>query len=327
MDLPIIHNCPGTLASGHETYSTTCLRRMYNGRRVSHILAYESPFGNEVNKDLFVENKRRISISGVQEKFSVLQVKNKLRLIQESEQGSHILKPIPSIGKNLNQIPANEHLTMQIASQVFDIKTAENSLIFFRTGESAYITKRFDIKSNGSKLAVEDFASLSGKTPQTHGENYKYQGNYLELFELLKKYLIVYKLEAPKLFSLLVFNYLFSNGDAHLKNFSLLETPLGDFSLSPAYDLLNTRIHIEDTDFALENGLLPPSLSGGKIRSQFNLLADKAGISKNQNDKIFDLLLSSEKDVEKLINASFLNNKIKRNYLQSYQTRLKKLRK
>ena len=46
-----------------------------------------------------------------------------------------------------------------------------------------------------------------------------------------------------------VFNFLFSNGDAHLKNFSIIETPLGDFKLSPAYDLLNSRIHIEDKDF------------------------------------------------------------------------------
>jgi len=63
---------------------------------------------------------------------------------------------------------------------------------------------------------------LAGRTPQTHGEHYKYAGNYLELFELMKAHLPAYKLEAPKLFKLLVFNYLFSNGDAHFKNFSQL---------------------------------------------------------------------------------------------------------
>ncbi|SFN87223.1 HipA-like C-terminal domain-containing protein [Salegentibacter flavus] len=50
---------------------------------------------------------------------------------------------------------------------------------------------------------------------------------------------------------------MFSNGDAHLKNFAILETPMGDHWLSPAYDLLNTRIHVDDSDFALEEGLLP----------------------------------------------------------------------
>lgn len=327
MSLPIIKYCPGTLVSGHDTYSITCLRRLFNGRKVNHILPYESPASNNATNALFVENIKRISISGVQEKFSVLLDKNKLRLINEGEHGSYILKPIHSVGKNLNQMPANEHLTMQIARQVFDIETAENALIFFKNGKPAYITKRFDIKEDGSKLAIEDFASLAGRTPQTHGENYKYSGNYLELFELMKAHLPAYRLEAPKLFSLLVFNYLFSNGDAHFKNFSLIETPHGDFRLSPAYDLLNTRIHIEDSDFALDDKLLPKNIANGNIWDKFNLLADKAKLNEKQKNKIFNNLFSKSQSVEKLVNASFLDDKVKRDYLQAYQTRLKKIKK
>lgn len=327
MSLPIIKYCPGTLVSGCDTYSITCLRRLFNGRKVNHILPYESPASNNATNALFVENRKRISISGVQEKFSILLDKNKLRSINEREHGSYILKPIPSVGKKLNQMPANEHLTMQIARQVFDIETAENALIFFKNGKPAYITKRFDIKEDGSKLAIEDFASLAGRTPQTHGENYKYLGNYLELFELMKAHLPAYRLEAPKLFSLLVFNYLFSNGDAHFKNFSLIETPHGDFRLSPAYDLLNTRIHIEDSDFALNDKLLPKNIANGNIWVQFNLLADKAELNEKQKNKIFNNLFSKPQSVEKLVNASFLDHKVKRNYWQAYQIRLKKIKK
>lgn len=327
MNFPIIKYCPGTLANGYETYSTTCLRRMFDGRKVHHILPYESPSSNEATDELFVENRKRISISGVQEKFSVLLDKNKLRLIEEGERGSYILKPIPNVGKNLNQMPANEHLTMQIARQVFNIETAENALIFFKNGEPAYITKRFDVKEDGSKLAKEDFASLAGRTPQTHGENYKYLGNYLEMFNLMKVHLPAYKLEAPKFFSLLVFNYLFSNGDAHFKNFSLIETPLGDFRLSPAYDLLNTRIHIEDSDFALDDKLLPKNIAKGSVSAQFSLLAEKVEISKKQKDDVFNKLLSNSEKIETLIKASYLNDKTKHNYLQAYHTRLKKIKK
>ena len=93
-------------------------------------------------------------------------------------------------------------------------------------------------------IAQEDFSSIAGRTPQTHGENFKYRGNYLDMFDLMKKFLPAYRIEAQKLFKVLVFNYLFSNGDAHYKNFSLIETDMGDFRLSPAYDLLNTRIQI-----------------------------------------------------------------------------------
>ena len=43
------------------------------------------------------------------------------------------------------------------------------------------------------------------------------------------------------------------NGDAHFKNFSLVPTPLGDHVLSPAYDLVNTRLHLpQESALALE---------------------------------------------------------------------------
>lgn len=325
MSLPEIKYCPGTLAKGFDTYSRTCLNRVFNGKKVYHILPYDSPATNQETDELFEENRKRISISGVQEKFSVLLEKNKLRLINEGERGTYILKPIPGAGKKTDQIPANEHLTMQIARQAYGIETAENALIFFANGAPAYITKRFDVKEDGSKWAQEDFASLAGRTPQTHGEHYKYLGNYLELFQLIQTHLPAYKLEVPKLFKVLMFNYLFSNGDAHFKNFSLLETPMGDFRLSPAYDLLNSRIHIEDKDFALDDGLLPRNLAQGKIRQQFLILAENAGLSEKQSTDTFNLLISRSELVENLIAASFLNESTKRNYWQAYQTRLKRL--
>jgi serine/threonine-protein kinase HipA len=327
MILNEIKYCPGTLAEGHTTYSRACLSKVFKGRKVNHILLYDSPASNSETEELFDDNRKRMSISGVQEKFSVLLDKNKLRLINEGEQGEYILKPIPTAGKRPECMPANEHLTMQIAKQVYGIEAAENALIFFKNGSPAYITKRFDLKENGSKLAQEDFASLSGRTPQTHGEHYKYSGNYLELFEIMKKFVPAYQVETPKLLKVLIFNYLFSNGDAHFKNFSLIETSMGDFKLSPAYDLLNSRIHIEDRDFALEDGLLPKNMAQGKVISQFRVLSEKAGINEKVYDEILNAMLNKTDLVEKLTFSSFLDEKTQRNYFQSYQTRLNKLKK
>src|SRR5690606_4563406 len=278
-------------------------------------------------EDFFEENRTQISISGVQEKYSVLLEKNKIRFAKQGEKGNYILKPIPRYGKRADQMPANEHLTMQIARQIYGIETAENALIFFKNGTPAYITKRFDIKEDGSKLAQDDFASLAERTPQTHGEHYKYAGNYLEMFGLMKKYLPAYKLESPKLLKLLIFNYLFSNGDAHFKNFSLLETPLGDYRLSPAYDLLNSRIHIEDKDFALDEGLLPRNLAQGKLSSQFRVLAKEAGINEITFNGILSLMSKKSHDVEKMVGSYLLNDVTKSNYWQAYQGRLKQLSK
>jgi serine/threonine-protein kinase HipA len=135
-----------------------------------------------------------------------------------------------------------------------------------------------------------------------------------------------YKVESLKLFKLVTFNYLFSNGDAHLKNFSIIETPQGDFKFSPAYDLLNSRIHIEDKDFALEEGLIPARMGQGNVAKQFRLLADYAGIPEKQTNAIMALMVSKTEQVSNLIEASFLKERIKRSYLQTYQLKLKKLR-
>lgn len=324
---PVVNNCPGTLAEGFETYSPTCLKRVFEGRKVYHVLDYESPLNNPSVIRLFDEHRKNISISGVQEKFSVILEKNRLRLANKEERGTHILKPIPQVGIKREQMPANEHLTMQIARQVYKIDTAENALIFFKDGSPGYITKRFDQDSAGNKLAQEDFASLTNVVPQKDGSNYKYLGSYLDLFEFMQEHLPIYQVESLKLYKILIFNYLFSNGDAHLKNFSLLETKMGDFSLSPSYDLLNSRIHIEDNDFALEDGLLPKKINHGKIQNKFLLLAEKANIQKKMAEKTIKFMIAQTVKVEKLVMLSYLDEKTKRNYFQQYQGRLNRLMK
>ena len=320
-----LENCPGSLKENFTTYSPVVLKKMFNGKKVSPFLNYSTPT-NRKDQSRFNQNQTHISISGFQEKYSLILDGNALRLTNENESGHYILKPISDLPKNSEFAPANEHLTMQIAKQIFKIETAENALVFFEDGSPAYLTKRFDYDENGNKLAVEDFASLLGKSPATDGEQYKYEGNYLELFEALKKYVPAWKVEAPKLFTLIVFNYLFANGDAHLKNFSLIETQQGEFKLSPAYDLLNTKIHIEDADFALKEGILPKSISSGKIIEQLFLLGENAGMTEKSIIKVLQNLTSKEDQVVDLIGRSFLSEKLKRNYMQSYQRRLKKLK-
>src|SRR5690606_6636650 len=117
MNLDELKYCPGTLAEGFSTYSPRCLRNLFNGKKVNHVLPYEHPQQNEPVAEQFMENRKRISISGVQEKLSFLLEKNVLRLTKEGERGTYILKPIPRDLKKVDQVPANEHLTMQRAKQ------------------------------------------------------------------------------------------------------------------------------------------------------------------------------------------------------------------
>ncbi|MDD4150646.1 MAG: HipA domain-containing protein [Bacteroidales bacterium] len=328
MNLNELKYCPGTLAENHLTYSPSCLRNMFNGKKVNHILPYEQAKESEEVTEQFMENRKRISISGVQEKLSLLLDKNLLRLTKEGEQGTYILKPIPRDLKNVGQVPANEHLTMQIAKQVYGLNTAENAMIFFKNGTPAYITKRFDVNKEGGKLGIEDFASLSGKTKDNAGANFKYEYSYEELGMLIQKFVPAWRVEIEKYFSLVVFNFLFSNGDAHLKNFSLLESSKGDYLLSPAYDLVNTRLHVDDSDFALDKGLFADNFksekykkSGHPSKNDFIEFANRIGIIENRVEKLLNLFLEKQQFVETLTNHSFLNEANKRAYLLMYNTR------
>jgi len=320
--------CPGTLAEGFVSYSPACLRNLFNGKRVNHVLPYEQPQQSEEVAELFMENRKRISISGVQEKLSLLLEKNHLRLTNEREQGTYILKPIPVDLKKVDQVPANEHLTMQIARQVFGINTAENALIFFKNGAPAYITRRFDLKDDFTKWGIEDFATLAGKTRDNAGANFKYEYSYEECGLLIQKYVSAWRVEIEKYFSLVVFNFLFSNGDAHLKNFSLLESTKGDYLLSPAYDLINTRLHVDDTDFALDKGLFDTDFkseqykkSGHPCKSDFSEFAKRIGVSESRVDKLLNPFLGKHSLIETLVNHSFLSESNKRGYLLMYNTK------
>lgn len=123
-----------------------------------------------------INNVGRISLSGAQPKFSVIVGEDsRLRYTREDEQGTFILKPRPTGYQIINKdfCAANEHVTMQIASQVYGIETAANGLCFFEDGRPAYVTRRFDVHSWG-KYKQEDFAALLGYSKDKGGDNYKY---------------------------------------------------------------------------------------------------------------------------------------------------------
>ncbi|WP_310101022.1 HipA domain-containing protein [Algoriphagus sp. 4150] len=259
--------------------------------------------------------------------------KGQIRLTSEGEQGTYILKPIPRDLDKIDQVPANEHLTMQIAKQIFKLKVDENAMIFLENGEPAYITKRFDIDSATSKkLGEEDFATLAGKTKETDGNEFKYNYSYEGITSLIKKYVAAYPVPLEEFFRLVTFNFLFSNGDAHLKNFSLLETPQGDYHLSPAYDLVNTRIHVKDPELALKDGLFDNDYytksneaNGFHAYDDFFEFGVKIGLLESRVRRILNELADHKPEVESMIRRSFLSDYAKEIYKTTYLDRLKLL--
>lgn len=292
-----------------------------NTRNFPTMLPFPPPQQSEEVAAMFIENRKRISISGVQEKLSLVLDGNRLRLTHPGEQGTYILK----LG---DKVHANEHLTMQIARQVFGLKTAENALVYFQDGSPAYITKRFDVTADGRKLGIEDFATLSGKTKDTAGPNFKYDGSYEEAGELIRRFVPAWRIEMEKYFSLVAFNYLFSNGDAHLKNFSVMESSLGDPILSPAYDLITTRLHVDDSDFALSKGLFADDYrsavfikQGHPSKLDFIEFGRRLGLLEHRIKTLLAPYLIRQPSVETMIQQSSLSEPNKRAYLLWVQTK------
>lgn len=321
--------CPSTLKEGFDTFSPLALRRLFGGKSINHILPFTLEYSAKITSEV-----QRVSISGVQEKVSLLLERNELKPVKENEHGQYILKPIPnSRFKAVNEIPANEHLTMQIAKQVYKIETAENSLIFFPDSSPAYLTKRFDYQQNNEKLMLEDFATLSGKSKLKGGSTLKYEGSYEDMANLIKKSVVAYPVEIEKFFRLLIFNYLFSNGDAHLKNFSLIETLNGDMVLSPAYDLLCTRLHVYDSDMATSDGLFSDDFETESFEANafyayddFLAFAIKIGINQKRAEKILQFFQQDYSQMHQLIKRSFLSEESKILYNNLYFDKLKRLR-
>jgi serine/threonine-protein kinase HipA len=325
--------CPSTLQNNFSSYSPLAIRNIFNGKKVSHILKYHSKDITKEERKLFKEKKALMSISGYQEKYSLKLNGKELEVTDKG--GEYILKPIPQGFDNVNQAPANENLTMQIAAQVYGIDTAKNGLIFYQDGEIAYITKRFDVMRNGKRSLKEDFASLSNRTIDGFGKNYKTSGSYFEMANLIDRYIPAAILAKEKLFVLAVFNYLVGNGDAHLKNFSVIDYhQTGLYTLAPAYDLLCTMLHIpNDSDFALEDRLYDgdtehPSYAkyGFYGYDDFYTLGEMFKMRPQRIEHFLKLLTSKKEQVEELVSRSYLKEEMKKMYLKLYYDKLGRLK-
>ena len=271
----------------------------------------------------------RISVSGVQEKFPAVIDGDIVRLAKEGERSTHILKPAPwdETIATRRHIPANEHLTMQIASQVYGIITAENELCLSLDKQLVYITKRFDIGPDGVKYEMEDMASVLGRNELTDGKYFKYSGTYEEVAAGLRRSIPAWMVDMERFFDLVVFNYIYGNGDAHLKNFSLIRHK-DDYRLTPAYDLMNTSLHILGDDFGLDGGLSviifksdAYSKTSHPCRTDFHRFGLLIGLKEVRIKKILDKYADIPPKALDLLRESFLPEKLKRSYLRIVKER------
>ncbi len=322
-------NCLGCLIEKEEPgYCKKCLNDLFDGMNISHVLPFNPPAKDD--SGVYTDLTKKLSISGVQIKYSMRLEGEKLVFTEAG--GHYILKPIP-VGqfKFLGEAPANEHLTMQIARQFFKISIPPNATILFNDGSPAYLVRRFDIRRDGSKIQQEDFAQIAQVTEETHGKNYKYDLSYEEIAGLIRKHISMHQVEMEKFFRLVLFNYAFSNGDAHVRNFSAMRSEAGDYVLTPAYDLLCTKLHSPgENDMALS--LCKDRFSdsymqvGFYTQNDFIEFGKLIGLRDSRALKIIDAFRTESPEVLKFIDKSFLGKDIKDQYKNHYVDRVTRFR-
>jgi len=199
----------------------------------------------------------KFSLAGIQMKFSMKEKEGRYNLTKGDELGDWIIKTPSTKHKN---VPLNEYTAMILASlagvDIPEIKLVElNKLdnlpqINLPDEKQAFAIKRFDRDQN-KRIHMEDFAQVLVKYPH---EKYN-SANYEQIAKVLYQFSGDGLADAQQFARRLLVNILLANGDAHLKNWSLLYADQYTPRLSPAYDIVTTSVYIEDeSKYALNLG-------------------------------------------------------------------------
>lgn len=182
----------------------------------------------------------RLSLAGAQDKLAVGFKDGKVQLIKGGAPTTHILKPII---EHVQDSTHNELFCMKLARRMgIDVPEAK---LKFVDDTPYYLVERYDriISENGSvkRIHQEDFCQALGVAPEI-----KYEREGGPSIAACKEVIAVHTARPAedqiKLLTIVIFNFLIGNADAHAKNFSLLYK--GDKpELAPAYDLLSTAVY------------------------------------------------------------------------------------
>jgi serine/threonine-protein kinase HipA len=226
------------------------------------------------------------TVSGIQKKLLVTKDNKTGAFHPAAAQG-----PAPYIAKfnsdGIKTLVRNETLSLRWTAAVLggdEVNTFEVAQIP-ALNETALVVTRFDRGPQGEKLRLEDCAQILCKP---RGQDYagKYDAAYEDVAVILEKHSSRPIIDLARFYRRLIAFSLIGNCDAHLKNFSLLETSTG-LRLSPAYDVLNTAIYDG------YNQTLALSLGGKKVHldetdgALFKTFGRQIGLSEPAIDQAF----------------------------------------
>lgn len=304
--------CYQPLTNGEVDFHIKCSKRFF-GVNQAPVLSFGQAELKQMARRVI---SKSIAVTGVQPKLSLSFEKidsSHSRLTIVGLWGDYILKP-PT--EKFSQLPENEDLTMKLAA-LCGIRTAEHSLVRLASGELAYLTKRFD-REKGRKIHVEDLCQLTGTLTE-----HKYRGSMEKVGKIIKGFSTNTGLDALSFFELTIFCFLTGNADMHLKNFSLMKTAIGEVQLTPAYDLVSTKLVMPKD---LEEMALTINAKKNRLKKlDFNKLGDSLGISEKVMESVYQKFSNKIDGIKTLIGQSFLNHSLSDDYLNLIIERGQKL--
>lgn len=224
--------CYQPLGAQDIDYHARCSRRLFGTARPP-LLPYTSI---EVKALADAVVCSHIAVTGVQPKLSLAldrMSRSPERFTIVGLWGQYILKPQAERFDHLHEL---EDLTMHLA-QLAKIDTVPHGLLRFSDGALCYITRRIDRTATGDKLPMEDMCQLTERPTE-----YKYQGSHEQVAKIIAQHSEVPKLDLTNYWQQVIFSWLVGNADMHLKNYSLYAPEVGNYQLTPAYDLLSTTL-------------------------------------------------------------------------------------
>ena len=230
--------------------------------------------------------------------------------------GKYIFKPQSS---KYPCLPELEDLTMKMA-EAANIRTAPHTLIRLSDGEIGYLTKRMDRGAKGEKISMLDMCQLSNRLTE-----HKYYGTYQQLADTVKRYSSAPMLDVQRFWEVVLFSWITGNSDMHCKNFSLIDTGNGEYSLSPAYDLLAVLL-ADPAD--TEEMAMSFSVGGNKSgfdRKTFIDAFTSSGIPASVANKLIIKMTSNLPVWKGHIVNSFLPETMKADYCRLLENRIAKL--
>jgi len=263
---------------------------------------------------------KRMSLAGAQHKLAVIYRGGKLYEPIGNTLSTHILKPDHSQPEHYPHSVANEWFVMTLANSVgLSVPKVHMKTV----PENVYIIDRFDrhIGKDGILIRVHTLDACQVLTVQ-HGM--KYSQSTLANLNKLISFCRNKAVTRQRIFTWNLFNTLIGNGDAHLKNLSVL-CHKGGMELSPHYDLVCTSIYEKDNKWGaaelsweigkakrFEDVTRQDMLEFGKaidLKERFvNRTMDKmvAQISQNADEIITQLVDEITTQSDKKINAGEL---------------------